>query len=374
MNKVKDLKRYRDNLRSEKDAIALYTKLAESEKTPELRKIYLKLSETEKKHALFWEEKLRQAGVKIPVFRQTLKTRLFGWLAKTLGPSAILPALTSIEKSAASGYDSQSETDGTGMTADERSHARVFGYLSNATSGMKGSDLAKSEGRHRTGGGNSLRAAVLGANDGLVSIFCLVMGVAGAGIETRFILLTGLSGLLAGSLSMALGEWLSVQNSREFYENQINVEKAEFEEAPEEEIEELALIYQAKGIDGKTANELAGSISRDHDAILDTLTREELGINPEELGGSSILAASTSFLLFAAGGILPVIPYLFFAGIHGIIASAFLSTAGLFSLGALTSFMTGKGLLISGLRQVLIGLATAGVTFAAGSLIGVNLR
>ncbi len=374
MNNSRDIKRYQDNLRSEKDAIALYTQLADSEKTPELKKIYLKLSDTEKKHALFWEEKLKALGGKVPLFKQTIKTRFYGWIARKIGPSAVLPALASIEKSAASGYDGQPEADGTRMPSDERSHARVFKYLSNTAGGVKGSDLAKFEGRHRTGGGNALRAAVLGANDGLVSIFCLVMGVAGAGIETRYILLTGLSGLLAGSLSMALGEWLSVQNSREFYENQIGIERAELEEAPEEEIEELALIYQAKGIEEKAAKELAGRMFVDPKAMLDTLSREELGINPEELGGSPLSAAVTSFLLFAAGGILPVIPYLFLAGFRGIIASAILSAAGLFTIGGLTTFMTGKPLLAAGLRQVLVGLATAAVTFAAGSLIGGNLR
>jgi VIT1/CCC1 family predicted Fe2+/Mn2+ transporter len=260
------------------------------------------------------------------------------------------------------------------MSSDERSHARVFGYLAVSPGGVKGSDVAKMEGRRHRGGGNSLRAAVLGANDGLVSVFCLVMGVAGAGVGSKYILLTGLSGLLAGSLSMALGEWLSVQNSREFYENQISSEKTELEEAPEEEIEELALIYQAKGLDEKSARELANRLNTDPVSMLDTLAREELGINPEELGGSAVMASVTSFLLFAAGGILPVIPYIFLTGPAGIITSAVLSGAGLFLLGAVTSLMTGKGLMMAGLRQLLVGLATAALTFAAGSLIGVNFK
>jgi len=173
---------------------------------------------------------------------------------------------------------------------------------------------------------------------------------------------------------MALGEWLSVQNSREFYENQIGTEKTELEEAPEEEIEELTLIYQAKGLDEKSARELANRLSSDPASMLDTLAREELGINPEELGGSAIKAALTSFILFAMGGILPVIPYLLFSGNNGIIASAVLSGAGLFLLGAVTSLMTGKGVIMAGMRQLLVGMATAAVTFAAGSLIGVNFK
>ncbi len=368
-----DIQRYRENLRAEREAIELYGRLARAERNPKLAEIYVKLIDTEKKHAGFWEAKLREAGEELPEFRPALRTRIFGWLAMKFGPSFVLPTLASIEKSAASEYAGQQDAEAERMPADEKSHARVFGYLAGTSGGMHGSDLARIEGRHRASGGNALRAAVLGANDGLVSVFCLVMGVAGAGVPSKTILLTGTAGLLAGALSMALGEWLSVQSSRELYQNQISIEKRELAEIPGEEIEELALIYQAKGIDADTARSLADRLISDPSTALDTLAREELGIDPEELGGSAWEAAFTSFLLFTAGAVIPVAPYVFFTGTTGIIISAASSTAGLFIIGALITLMTGRRPVVSGMRQVLFGLATAAVTFAVGHLIGVNI-
>jgi VIT1/CCC1 family predicted Fe2+/Mn2+ transporter len=361
-------------LKSENDAIILYTRLAMAESNPDLKAIYTKLSDTERAHARFWSEKLSEAGVRIPVFKPSLQARLFGWLAGKAGLASVLPALASIEKNAAGNYESQEDAQIEQMPADERSHARIFGYLARMTGGIKGSELARFEGRHKLGGGNALRAAVLGANDGLVSIFCLVMGVAGAGMDTLHILLTGVAGLLAGALSMALGEWLSVQNSREFYKHQIEVEEGELAEVPEEEKEELALIYQAKGLEEEAAKKLADHIISNPATALDTLSREELGIDPEELGGSAWHAAITSLLLFMTGGILPVLPFIFLTGLNGILISALFSTCGLFVIGSLITLMTGKPLILSGLRQVIFGIATAAATFAVGSIIGININ
>ncbi len=276
-----DIRRYIENLRAERDAIALYGRLAEAEPNPALRSVYVKLIETEKKHSKFWEEKLVEAGVPVPAFRPTWRSRILGWLAGKFGTSLVLPTLASIETNAASGYTGQRDAEAEHMPADEKSHAKIFGYMAGTAQGIQGSDLARFEGRHRASGGNALRAAVLGANDGLVSVFCLVMGVAGAGVAPRTILLTGIAGLLAGALSMALGEWLSVQSSRELYGHQLEIEERELAEIPDEEKEELALIYQAKGLDEKAARELADRLISDPSTALETLAREELAIDPE---------------------------------------------------------------------------------------------
>lgn len=297
---------------------------------------------------------------------------LDGW-PQRFGPGLVLPTLTGIEKNAAAGYDGQSDAESAGMPSDERSHARIFNALTMNSSGLEGSDVARFEGRHKAAGGNALRAGVLGANDGLVSVFSLVMGVAGAGVSAKSILITGFAGLLAGALSMALGEWLSVQSSRELYQNQISIEREELRDSPDEEKEELALIYQAKGMDEESAKKTAEKIISNEAAALDTLAREELGIDPKELGGSSWEAAITSFLLFSAGAILPVLPYIFLTGTKGIITSIITSVCGLFTIGAVITLMTGKNPLFAGLRQVLIGLAAAAVTFGIGRLIGVNI-
>jgi VIT1/CCC1 family predicted Fe2+/Mn2+ transporter len=366
-----NIKRYKENLKAEQEAIMLYGCLAQAEQNPDLASVYLKLVETEKKHAEFWRTKLREAGSDAPEFRPGWRTRIFGWLAAKMGPSFILPSIAAMESAAASGYDDQHDAGSVHMPADERSHARIFNYLARTSQGLEGREVARFEGRHRATAGNALRAAVLGANDGLVSVFCLVMGVAGAGVESRQILLTGFAGLLAGALSMALGEWLSVQSSRELFRHQLDIEERELSEVPEEEKEELALIYQAKGIDPESAVRLADRLISDSSTALDTLAREELGIDPEELGGSAWVAAFTSFILFTVGAVFPVVPYIFFVGTAGILASAAFSTVGLFIIGAIITLMTGRNPIYSGMRQVLFGLATAAVTFFIGHLIGV---
>ncbi len=220
-------------------------------------------------------------------------------------------------------------------------------------------------------GGNALRAAVLGANDGLVANMSLVMGVAGADLAPHAILVTGLAGLLAGAFSMALGEWLSVNTARESAQRQIATEADELEQVPEEEKEELSLIYQAKGLPDDLAKSLAEQLIANKKTALDTLVREELGIDPEELGGSAWAAASTSFLLFAVGAVFPVAPYFELAGLPAIIASLLASGMALFLIGAGTTLFTGRVVVLSGTRQLLVGFAAAGVTFGIGKLIGI---
>jgi VIT1/CCC1 family predicted Fe2+/Mn2+ transporter len=199
------------------------------------------------------------------------------------------------------------------------------------------------------------------------------MGVAGANLPSGDVLIAGLAGLLAGAGSMAMGEWLSVQSSRELYQHQIAIEKEEIESAPEEEQEELALIYQAKGLPEARAKELAAQIMKDSSITLDTLAREELGIDPGELGGSAWEAAITSFLLFAFGAIFPIFAFFFWSGNTAVYISLAVSSVGLFIIGAAITLMTGRNVLYSGFRQVLFGLAAAGLTYGVGRLIGVSL-
>jgi len=196
------------------------------------------------------------------------------------------------------------------------------------------------------------------------------MGIAGAQVSADTVLVTGLAGLLAGAGSMAMGEWVSVTSARELASHQLEIEAREIEEIPDEEREELALIYEAKGLGAEPARELAARQIADRSTALDTLAREELGIDPDELGGSAAVAAATSFVLFAIGAIVPVIAYFFLSGTPAVIVSAALSAAGLFAMGALITVFTGRGVLLSGGRQVLIGGAAAALTYAVGRLIG----
>jgi VIT1/CCC1 family predicted Fe2+/Mn2+ transporter len=206
-----------------------------------------------------------------------------------------------------------------------------------------------------------------------VSNLSLVMGVAGAAMNERTILITGVAGLLAGAGSMALGEWLSVQSARELYRRQLETEAEELLNAPEEEEEELALIYQSRGLGETQARELAAGMMRNTDTALETLAREELGIDPGELGGSAWEAAITSFVLFSLGAIVPVLPYFFARGSTAVLLSIVFSTVALFTVGAAITLFTGRSVLFSGTRQVVFGLVAAALTFGIGRLVGVSL-
>jgi len=374
MAKRKDVARYRANLQGEVNSAALYCTLAELEPKPQLAEVYRRMAEVEERHAQFWEQKLRLADEPVPLLRPGWQSRVLAWLAKRFGSQFVLPVAATMEQLDRHGYDAQPESRTTTLPTEERSHALLLGTIAGVSpAGMEGGTLARLEGRHRAIGGNALRAAVLGANDGLVSNLSLVMGVAGADLSEGAILITGLAGLLAGAASMALGEWLSVQSSRELYQRQIAIEAQELAAVPDEEKEELALIYEAKGLPKDEARPLAARLIADETSALKTLSREELGVDPEELGGSAWVAAGMSFMLFTIGAMLPVAPFTFLTGAHAVIVSLGVSTLALFLIGAGITLLTGRDVLSSGTRQVLFGLAAAGLTYGIGRVIGVTL-
>jgi len=365
--------RYRDNLQGEVDGASLYRALAEVEPDAKLAEVYRRLAAVEESHAEYWKKQLTKTGARVPHLKPGFRTRGLAFLARRFGPAFVLPVINTLEQADSGVYDKQSEAVAGGLPQAERSHARILSAITAPNAGLEGSSIARLEGRHRAMGGNSLRAAVLGANDGLVSNLSLVMGVAGAEAAGSTILLTGLAGLVAGACSMAMGEWLSVNSSRELYQKQIATEAMELEEVPEEEKEELILIYQAKGLSEEEARALADKLLSDKETALDTLVREELGIDPQELGGSAWGAAATSFLLFTFGAIFPVIAYFFLAGDAALFTSLALSGLALMGIGAGTSLFTGRGAIFSALRQLAIGFAAAGVTYGVGMLVGVSL-
>jgi rubrerythrin len=207
MQNNENITRYLAYLEDERNSALIYSALAEQEGNPKLAEFYKRLAKTEQSHAETWINRIQSEGGNVPPFRPAWRTRVLLWLARRFGPNAILPTLIGAEANADQGY----AEDAQDFAAVERSHARTLSQIGKATEGgMEGSLVAQVEGRHRTAGGNALRAAVLGANDGLVSNFSLVMGVAGAELTNTAILVTGLAGLLAGAISMALGEWISV--------------------------------------------------------------------------------------------------------------------------------------------------------------------
>jgi vacuolar iron transporter family protein len=370
---AKKRQRYLANWSDERNTASLYRLISELEKNERIAEVYLRMEQIELRHAAHWEKLLEEEGEKPPVFVPSSRTKILSWMARRFGAAMILPSMQSMEQNGVKSYRLQ--TEGAGLSAEEAGHANVISQLSRTTlrGGIEGGALAQMEGRHRATGGNALRAAVMGANDGMVSNLSLVMGVAGATLEGNSVLIAGVAGLLAGAISMALGEWLSVQSSRELFANQIKIEAMEVNRNPQEEIEELSLIYEARGLPREQAVALASKIMENPESAVQTLAREELGIDPEELGGSAWEAAFTSFILFAFGALVPLAPFFFSSGISAVLVSIGFSAVGLFLLGAAITLFTGQSIRYSGFRMVIFGLLAAAVTFGIGRLIGVSV-
>jgi vacuolar iron transporter family protein len=332
-----------ESWREEKQSAWLYRQLADCEPEARIAGLFRALAAAAERQADTW-----QAGAATTTaFAPAARARLAARLARLLGPRRVRPMLAALKVRGLSAYDASSPA----------------GHLMPTSV----ADIGR---RHKAYGGGNLRAAVFGVNDGLVSNTSLIMGVAGAGTAPEFVVTTGIAGLLAGALSMAAGEYVSMRSQREMYEYQIGLERDELEEYPEEEAEELALIYAARGMALEDARRMTRDLVRNHDAALDALAREELGLNPDDLG-SPWGAALFSFSAFAAGAVLPLLPFLLSVPPARAVAMAAV-TAGvaLFGVGAALSLFTGRGAWRGGLRMVAIGGGAGLVTWLIGRLVG----
>lgn len=364
-------RRYQANIQAELDRAAVYHAMAEVERDDYLAENFRRLADGEERHVEFWRERLREIDAGAPAQAPSARARLLARLARRFGSRLVLPAAASLEQAEQETYQHQPEADGTDIGADERLHGRVLDAAVEASStGVTASVLGRLIGRRRGVTGNALRAAVLGANDGLVSNLSLVMGAAGADFSSRTLLITGLAGLLAGAFSMAMGEWVSVQSSRELSQRQLDLEAEEIATDPAHERAELVTFYERRGLTPEEARRLADRIIGDKDAALDAMARDELGIDPEELGGSPWTAAIASFLLFTVGAIVPVLPFVFAEGDLAIFISVVISGLALLGIGAAITLLTGRGVWRSAFRQLAIGLGAAAVTYGAGFLVG----
>ncbi len=366
---VADIARYVKNYLVEMEGITLYHSLASAEKDEKRAAIFEKMARVEEHHAQRWLRLIQSAGGSVPLYRRSARVRLLGFVARHFGTHKVLPIISALEARDEAGYLMQPEA--AGIPAQERAHSRALREMSNAApNGPSG--IAGREAWHRVSRAGSLRAAVFGVNDGLVSNFSLVMAFAGADAKPEYVLLAGIAGLLAGSFSMAAGEYVSMRAQRELFEQQIAMEKQELEISPKEEEEELALIYQAKGIPEEEAHGFARRIIANPRTAIDTLAREELGLDPSELG-SPWVAAISSVLAFVAGALVPVLPYVVASGRGAWIASSSVSCLALFAVGALLSIFTARGPIVSGLRMLGIGLLASGITYGVGWLLGVSV-
>jgi VIT1/CCC1 family predicted Fe2+/Mn2+ transporter len=362
--------RLHKQLQIEIDTSFLYKKLSENTQDAGAAEIYKTMSAIEGTHASKILQKIhisdRTGDFPPPSGHAKIQVKLasvFGW-------QMIASSLLGTEKMIANNVITNKEKKGEKANPDIVNHFSILDNISKSSAGMKGGILAKLEGRHQSVGGNALRAAVLGANDGLVTNLSLIMGVAGATTGTKGVIVAGIAGLLAGAFSMALGEWLSVQSSRELNQRQIDIETEEMENSPEEERLELALIYQSKGMNKEEAEKMSLKVFENKESAIDSLVREELGLDSKELGGSAWEAAFSSFILFAIGAIIPLLPFLFLSHSHPVLISLGISTLGMFFLGAIITFYTGKSIWYSGFRQILFGLIAAGLVYEIGRLIG----
>jgi VIT1/CCC1 family predicted Fe2+/Mn2+ transporter len=410
---IGDVEQSLANLKLERDAIVLYDALAGIERDPRRAAAFQHIASNERRHGEVWADKLRQQGVAVPVAGgPRLRVRLIIWLARLLGTRAVADLVQALEGDEGDAYEGQPSPEVESIAADERRHAEIWrelqgGEVADARAepaadgagthdgvpasvveamregtSRKGArppaadrspaDISARERWHRAGQTGTLRATIFGVNDGLVSNLALVMGVAGAAPDPHIILLAGIAGLLAGAFSMAAGEWISMQSQRELFERQIALERAELAAIPEEEEIELAMIYRRKGFSEDESAAIARRLMSDPEAALDTLVREELGLDPDQLG-SPWGAAAGSFLAFAGGAALPVLPYLLLRETIAFWIALVLSLAALFVVGAAVSLLTGRSAVLSGVRQSLIGGAAAAVTYAVGALIGVSV-
>jgi vacuolar iron transporter family protein len=334
----------------EKQSAWLYRLLGQAESDAGKRRMFDQLAAAAESQSGVWLAQIKLQGGAEPVFRPTWRARVVAFLVKNIQPRLLLPVLAAMKVRGLSAYSG-------GATPGHAMPTRV----------------EQVGGRHRgIGSGGNLRAAVFGVNDGLVSNTSLIMGVAGATGESGFILTSGIAGLLAGALSMAAGEYVSMRSQREMYEYQIGLEREEFAEYPQEEAEELALIYHARGMNMQEARAVAHKMLKDPEHALDTLAREELGLNPDDLG-SPWGAAIFSFLAFTVGAVIPLAPFLLKLGPQPIFYAAAFAGLALFLVGTTLSLFTGRGALWGGLRMLLIGGASGAATYAIGTLLGVSL-
>ena len=342
----------------EKQSAYLYRVMAQAERTPRIAQLFTDLARAADEQAATWEAKLRENGdARQLEFVPSPRARVAAMLVRRLGARRMKPVLASLKVRGLSALAKNSQ-----LGARE-----LPGHVMPTS-------LEDFGGRHRSGAtGGALRAAVFGVNDGLLSNTSLILGLAGASAEPRIVLVTGLAGLLAGAFSMAAGEWVSMRSQREMFEHQIGLERDELAEYPEQESEELALIYIARGLPADEARAFAKRLMSDPAHALDTLAREELGLNPDDLG-SPWTAAFSSFVAFAAGAAIPLAPIAFAPGAHALEVTMAVAACALFAVGCTLSLFTGRNSLWSGARMVLIGGAAALATWSIGKGLGVAVN
>jgi VIT1/CCC1 family predicted Fe2+/Mn2+ transporter len=361
------------NLVDERDGAALYDGLAKWEKDPAKAAAFREIAAAERRHGAIWERKLKEAGIPLPPNRSSPRVRAMVWLARRLGSGAVVPLVIQAESGDAAKYDLQGG-DASAIATEERAHRAALAAMTpqGQRPDARGAIAAREKWHGSSGRAGSVRAAIFGMNDGLVSNLSLIVGVAGAGVAPKTVVLTGFAGLLAGAFSMAAGEYTSVASQRDLLTRQVDLEKREIAESPEEEAAELALIFQQKGLSAEQAARTAAELLKNPDSAADTLIREELGLDPDDLG-SPMGAAVASLALFSVGAIVPIVPFLLTTGTPAILAASLLAGLVLAGVGGFVGFLSGTSVLRSAFRMVGLAALAAGITWAVGRAFGATL-
>ncbi len=347
-NRISPMSNPLESWTEEQRSAYLYSVCSEAEAGTPRAELFRRLAGEAQAQAAIWRAMMTASGKPAPApFEPEPRTRLVARMVRTFGPRRMRSVLAAMK------------VRGMAIYSEREPGGHLVPVAGTVERGHRG-----------LGGVGNLRAAVFGVNDGLVSNASLIFGIAGANAAPSAVLLAGVAGLAAGAFAMAAGEYVSVRSQRELFEYQIGLERDELAEYPEAEAQELALIYGAKGMPAAEARRLAKKLVADPERALDTLAREELGLNPSELG-SPWGAAISSFLSFTFGAAIPLLPFLLGAGTKALPLAAAMTGVALFTIGATLSLFTGRGALRSGARMLLLGGLAAAVTFGVGHVAGV---
>ena len=370
----------RRNWRAEVETAQVYRDLAAHEKDEKRRGILLRMAEAEERHAQRWEKKLVDLGEPIPTFPDTVGRRFKRWLNRALGTEIAIRRMEATEEKQEAQFRDQrdralaSEHDVKDFlresALEEKAHARALQTMVPQLGPRTVLDTILKRERWHGRGGSWVADAIYGVNDGLGAVFGIVSGVAGAtNNQQHFILISGLAGMIASSLSMGAGAYLAVKSEGEVYEAEIAREKAEIEENPEEEIEEMSLFYQLQGFSPEESQKMAERLAEQPEQMVQAMAQSELGLSehrfPNPWKSSASAAIST-----AIGAFIPIIPFFFMSGIEAVIAAFAISILAHFAVGALKSLITIRSWWASGLEMTLVGVIEAAVTYSLGLAFG----
>jgi VIT1/CCC1 family predicted Fe2+/Mn2+ transporter len=359
------LKEYREHLQDEADSAFLYRALAAVEPDKKKCEIYLELAEVEDRHAELWVKLLADAGAAEPSITPTARARVLAWVARRFGAATVSSLMLREEGREVKGYLAFSRTAGSAAAQDAALRlARESAEHAETLGGVMG---IAGEPWHQASSGGFLRNVVYGFNDGLTANFGLVAGVIGASVAPHMILLSGIAGLIADSLSMGASGYLAAKSEQEVYEHELAMESAEIRLMPEVEAQELALVYETRGVERSAAKRMAEEVMRDPERALAEKAREELGIGEQQ--GTPLREGVVTGIATAVGALIPVAPFLVLHGATAVWTAFGLAMLSHFAVGAARSVFTGRGIVRSGLDMFIVGLGVAAVGYVVGDLI-----